>query len=62
MSSSTVNVLWGMFNLVVAYMLVLRVGRFELRQTSHVIVFGLGLLLGSLMLAQAFGKLHGGNI
>ena len=29
LSSSTVNVLWGMFNLVVAYVLVARVGRFE---------------------------------
>ena len=31
-----VNVLWGMFNLVVAYVLVARVGRFDLRQTRHV--------------------------
>ena len=42
LSSATVNVLWGMFNLVVAYVLVARVGRFELRQTRHVVVLGLG--------------------
>jgi hypothetical protein len=32
-----VNVLWGMFNLVVAYVLVARVGRFDLRQTRHAV-------------------------
>ena len=34
LSSSTVNVVWGMFNLVVAYILVARVGRFELARRS----------------------------
>jgi hypothetical protein len=60
LSSSTVNVLWGMFNLLVAYVLVARVGRFELRQTTHVIALGLGLLLMALMLAHGFGRFHGG--
>src|SRR5271166_2074240 len=62
LSSSTVNVLWGMFNLIVAYVLVARVGRFELRQTKHVVVLGLGILLMALMLARALGKSHGGNL
>ncbi len=62
LSSATVNVLWGMFNLVEAYVLVARVGRFELRQTRHVVVLGLGALLMALMLARAFGKFHGGNL
>jgi hypothetical protein len=62
LSSSTVNVLWGMFNLVVAYVLLARVGRFELRQTRHVVVLGLGALLMALMLARAFGRLHAGNL
>ena len=61
LSSSMVNVLWGMFNLVVAYVLVARVGRFDLRQTRHVIVLGLGMLVMALMLARAFGRFHGGN-
>jgi hypothetical protein len=60
LSSSTVNVLWGMFNLVVGYLLVVRVGRFDLRRTRHVAVLGLGALLMALMLAQHFGKFHGG--
>ena len=61
LSSSTVNVLWGMFNLAVAYLLVVRVGRFDLRRWRHVLVLGLGALLMALQLAQHFGPLHGGN-
>jgi hypothetical protein len=62
LSSATVNVLWGSFNLVLAYLLIARVGRFELRQWKHVIVSGLGALIMALMLARVFGKLHGGNL
>jgi hypothetical protein len=62
LSSATVNVLWGMFNLAVAYLLVVRVGHFELRRTRHVAVLGLGALLIALQLAWHFGGLHGGNI
>jgi hypothetical protein len=50
LSSAMVNVLWGMVNLVVGYVLVARVGRFELRQTRHVVVLGLGMLIGSVAL------------
>ena len=60
MSSSVVNVLWGLFNLAVAYLLVCRVGRFDLRKTSHMLVFGAGVLIMSLNLAHYFGGLHGG--
>ena len=60
LSSSTVNVFWGMFNLVVAYLLILRIGSFDLRQTKHVVPFGLGLLVFGIMLARVFGRLHGG--
>jgi hypothetical protein len=60
LSSSTVNVLWGLFNLAIAYLLVCRVGSFNLRSTRHVVVLGAGILLMSLMLARAFGRLHGG--
>ena len=60
LSSSTVNVLWGLLNLAIGYLLVCRVGRFELRKTRHVLVLGLGVLVMSLMLARAFGRLHGG--
>jgi hypothetical protein len=61
LSSSLVNVMWGLFNLVVAYLLVCRVGSFNLRKTQHVLVLGAGILIMSLMLAHAFGPLHGGQ-
>ena len=60
LSSSTVNVLWGMFNLAVAYGLIVRVGRFELRQTRHMVVLALGAILMALSLARHFGQFHGG--
>jgi hypothetical protein len=60
LSSSTVNVLWGMFNLVVAYGLVARVGRFDLRRTAHAVALGLGILGMALLLAHQLGRLHGG--
>lgn len=62
LSSSTINVWWGFFNLAVGYLLVARVGTFEVRRTRHVLILGLGVLLMSLMLAHAFGKFYGGNL
>src|SRR5258708_13131238 len=49
LSSSTVNVLWGFFNLAVGYLLVCRVGTFQLRQTGHPLLLGLGLPLMGLI-------------
>src|SRR5580693_952656 len=61
LSSSTVNVLWGFFNIVVGYALVCRVGNFSVRTTGDVIAFGLGILLMGLLHARQFGRFHGGN-
>jgi hypothetical protein len=60
LSSSTVNVLWGLFNLAVGYLLVCRVGSFDLRKTHHALVLGAGILVMSVMLARGFGRFHGG--
>jgi hypothetical protein len=60
LSSSTVNVLWGLFNLAVAYLLVCRVGNFDLRKTRPVLVLAAGILGMSLMLARTFGRFYGG--
>ncbi len=60
LSSSTVNVLWGSFNLAVAYWFLCRVGTFDLRRTVPVLVAGLGALLMAVMLAHAFGRFYGG--
>lgn len=61
LSSSTVNVLWGVFNLAVAYALICQVGEFRLRNAIHVAVLGLGFLLMGLIGARQFGRFHGGN-
>ena len=61
LSSSTVNVLWGFFNAVIGYLLVLRVGDFDVRSTSNVLVLAVGALLVSLQSARHFGQFHGGN-
>ena len=61
LSSSTINVLWAFFNLAVGYILVFRVGDFDLRSTRCVGALALGALAINLMLARTFGRLHGGN-
>jgi hypothetical protein len=61
LSSSTVNVLWGFFNLVVSYLLVCRVGGFDLRLTADAAALGLGILAIGLLSARMFGRFHGGN-
>jgi hypothetical protein len=61
LSSSTVNVLWGFANLVVAYLLLLRVGHFDLRSIACIAPFAVGVLLISLFSARHFGQFHGGN-
>jgi hypothetical protein len=61
LSSSTLNVFWGFFNLVVGYLLICRVGDFDLHDTTDVIVAAFGALLMSLFAARHFGRFHGGN-
>jgi hypothetical protein len=60
LSSAMVNVLWGFFNLAVGYLLTCRVGSFNLRKTSHALVFAAGVLLMAIMLAHSFARFHGG--
>jgi hypothetical protein len=61
LSSSTVNVLWGFFNAVAGYLLVVCVGNFDLRSISDVLALAVGALLISLLMARHFGEFHGGN-
>jgi uncharacterized membrane protein YkvI len=61
LSSSTINVLWGSFNIAVAYVLIVRVGAFDLHDTSDVVAAGSGALLMAIMMSRMFGELHGGN-
>lgn len=61
LSSSTVNVLWGFANLVLAYLLLLRVGNFDPQSIACIAPFAAGALLISLFSARHFGQFHGGN-
>jgi hypothetical protein len=61
LSTSTVNVLWGFFNLVAAYLLLCRAGDFDLRSAAHVTALGLGFLVMGLFGAHRFGRFHGGR-
>lgn len=62
LSSSRVNVLWGLCNLAVAYALLAHVGSFEPRRALDASALGLGLAAMSLLLARSLGRFHGGNV
>jgi len=50
----------AIFKPCIGYLLVCRVGSFNLRKNGHVLVLGAGILIMSLMLAHAFARFHGG--
>jgi hypothetical protein len=60
LSSALVNVLWGFFNIVVAWLLLCCVGSFSLLNGIHMLVCGAGFLIMSVMLARSFARFHGG--
>ncbi|MEQ1770448.1 MAG: hypothetical protein ABL879_11470 [Devosia sp.] len=61
LSSSSLNIVWGFMNLVVAWLLLARVGTFDVRVPLHALALGFGVLLMGLALARTFGRFHGGN-
>jgi hypothetical protein len=61
LSSSTVNVLWGAFNLAVAYVLLVQVGNFDLHDPVHVASAGIPAIAISVFCARHFGRFHGGH-
>jgi len=62
LSSSTVNVFWGFFNLLVAWGLLARVGRFDPGAPGPVLAAGLGAFALALLLARRFGRFNGGDL
>jgi hypothetical protein len=60
LSSSTVNVLWGFFNLVLAYVLLVWLGHFNIHYWWQVVTTFAGALVLSVMMARHFGRFHGG--
>jgi len=60
-SSALVNVLWGSANLLVAYLILCRLGRFDIRDGAQAAAFGLGVLVMGLFCARHFGGLNEGR-
>ena len=58
LSSSTVNVLWGFFNIVAGYLLVFCVGDFGLKAAGDIIPFGIGIVAMGLFCARHFGSFN----
>ncbi|MFZ3333595.1 MAG: hypothetical protein WA197_23350 [Candidatus Acidiferrales bacterium] len=58
-SSPVVNVLWGALNLLIAYLLLTRVGDFHIREFPSVAAAAAGGLLMALQLASWFGQAYG---
>ncbi len=58
LSSPLVNVLWGMLNLVFSYLLIFKVGDFDIRQFAQAGTAGFGLLFIGVLSAKAFGRLE----
>jgi hypothetical protein len=61
LSSSTVNVLWGFFNLGAGYLLTCRAGNLDIKQPPDVMALAGGAFLIALFSARHFGRFHGGN-
>ena len=57
LSSPTVNVLWGLFNLIIGYIL-FRAGKISNSKIWSVIIFFAGILIMSVMLSYSFVDIH----
>ena len=53
LSSSLINVFWGMFNLIIGYIL-LRVSKMTSKNKLAIIIFFIGILLFAMMLSLSF--------
>jgi len=58
LSSAPINVYWGLFNLLVGYIL-FRAGKVSNQRIGSIIAFAIGILVMSVMLAYTFqDKMH----
>jgi hypothetical protein len=60
LSSAPINVAWAFANLVVAYVVLVKLGDFELKRWEHALAAGAGALAMAMGLAFAFGRIYGG--
>jgi hypothetical protein len=58
LSSPAVNILWGLFNLGVSYLLLVVVGELELRRVGEVAIAATGFGLMSLFIARSVTKMQ----
>ena len=58
-SSPLVNVIWGLVNFSIGYMLIFGVGDFTFGFTTAVLMVALGAILTAVALAWRFGKVRG---
>lgn len=58
LSPAWVNVCWGLFNVAVAYLLLIQVGEFDVRNLHQFALFFVGFLAMALQCARAFTKLR----
>jgi hypothetical protein len=61
LSSPMVNVLYALFNLAVAWVLIMVAGGFEPRRVAHVAVWAAGFGLMSVNIARSVTKLRAGS-
>jgi hypothetical protein len=62
LSSPAVNVLWGLFNLALAYALLALAGSFDPRRAGHVAIVAAGFAFASVGLARKLGRLRDDNL
>ena len=60
-SPPLVNVLWGMANFVVGYLLIAGVGNFHIGLTFDALAFGLGAASIAVVLSWHFGRVRSGK-
>src|SRR5689334_19750455 len=58
LSSPAVNIAWGMFNLAIAYVLLLHVGSFDIRSWPHAAVSFAGFGAMALQVARSIGRIR----
>lgn len=61
LSSSIVNILWGFSNLLLAWLLLIYLGRVDIARWPDAIVLFVGMFVIALFSAYHFGQFHGGN-
>jgi hypothetical protein len=61
LSSPVVNILWGLFNLSVAWVLLFVVGRFEVSRVANAAVAGGGFGLAAIGIARSLGRMQRGS-